>query len=114
MSNFSSYLQYLLLILNFCVKTRTRFSLRDKRLFEIIEAEITRVDCISKVYVKFIAFKKLIKHTTVPSSLTRVSFSFLDCAGHRRLTQKRSYYNIQSNFNGSNTFGIMKISSRQG
>ena len=34
------------LILDFYVKTRTRFSLRDKRLFEIIEVEITRVDCI--------------------------------------------------------------------
>ena len=34
------------LILDFCVKTRTRFSLRDKRLFEIIEVKITRVDCI--------------------------------------------------------------------
>ena len=34
------------LILDFCVKTRTRFSLRDKRLFEITEVEITRVDCI--------------------------------------------------------------------
>ena len=34
------------LIFDFCVKTRTRFSLRDKRLFEITEVEITRVDCI--------------------------------------------------------------------
>ena len=34
------------LILDFCIKTRTRFSLRDKRLFEITEVEITRVDCI--------------------------------------------------------------------
>ena len=34
------------LILDFCVKTRTRFSLRDKQLFEITEVEITRVDCI--------------------------------------------------------------------
>ena len=34
------------LILDFCVKIRTRFSPRDKRLFEIIEVEITRVDCI--------------------------------------------------------------------
>ena len=34
------------LILDFCVKTRTRFSLRDKLLFEITEVEITRVDCI--------------------------------------------------------------------
>ena len=33
------------LILDFCVKTRIRFSLRDKRLFEITEVKITRVDC---------------------------------------------------------------------
>ena len=33
------------LILDFYAKTRIRFSLRDKRLFEIIEVEITRVDC---------------------------------------------------------------------
>ena len=33
------------LILDFYVKTRTRFFLRDKRLFEITEFEITRVDC---------------------------------------------------------------------
>ena len=36
-----------ILILDFCVKTRTRFSLPDNRLFEITEVEITRVDCIS-------------------------------------------------------------------
>ena len=34
------------LIIDFFVKTGTRFSLRDKRLFEITEVEITRVDCI--------------------------------------------------------------------
>ena len=34
------------LILDFCVKIMTIFSLRDKRLFEIIEVEITRVDCM--------------------------------------------------------------------
>ena len=33
------------LILDFYAKTRTRFSLRDKRLFEITEVEITRVNC---------------------------------------------------------------------
>ena len=33
------------LILDFYVTTRIRFSLRDKRLFEITEVEITRVDC---------------------------------------------------------------------
>ena len=34
------------LMLDFYVKTRIRFSLRDKQLFEITEVEITRVDCI--------------------------------------------------------------------
>ena len=34
------------LMLDICVKTRIRFSLRDNRLFEITEVEITRVDCI--------------------------------------------------------------------
>ena len=37
------------LMFGFCVKTRIIFSLRDKRLFEITEVEITRVDCISKM-----------------------------------------------------------------
>ena len=32
------------LVLDFYVKTRIGFSLRDKRLFEITEVEITRVD----------------------------------------------------------------------
>ena len=36
----------LLPMLDFYVKTGIRFSLRDKRLFEITEVEITRVDCI--------------------------------------------------------------------
>ena len=35
------------LMLDFYVKTGIRFSLRDKRLFEITEVEITRVDCIA-------------------------------------------------------------------
>ena len=35
------------LMLDFYVKTGIRFSFRDKRLFEITEVEITRVDCIS-------------------------------------------------------------------
>ena len=33
------------LMLDFYVKTGIRFSFRDKRLFEITEVEITRVDC---------------------------------------------------------------------
>ena len=40
------------LILDFCVKTRTRFSLRDKRLFEITEVEITRVDLVHDLDLK--------------------------------------------------------------
>ena len=34
------------LMLDLYVKTGIRFSLRDKRLFEITEVEITRVDCM--------------------------------------------------------------------
>ena len=34
------------LMLDFYVKTWIKFSLRDKRLFEITQVEITRVDCI--------------------------------------------------------------------
>ena len=34
------------LMLDFYVKIRIRFSLRDKRLLKITEVEITRVDCI--------------------------------------------------------------------
>ena len=45
--------QFLLLSIIFCYlmldfhdKTRIRFSLRDQRLFEVIEVEISRVYCI--------------------------------------------------------------------
>ena len=38
------------LMLDLYVKTRIRFSLRDKRLFEIIKVEMTRVDCTVKVF----------------------------------------------------------------
>ena len=38
------------LMLDFYFKTGIRFSLRDKRLFEITEVEITRVDCISLIH----------------------------------------------------------------
>ena len=34
------------LMLDFYIKTEIRFSLRDMRLFEITEVEITRVDCM--------------------------------------------------------------------
>ena len=44
--NFLVSTVFCILVLDYCVKTRTRFSLRDNRLFEITEVEITRVDCI--------------------------------------------------------------------
>ena len=40
------------LMLDFYVKTGIRFSLRDKRLFEITEVDIARVDCISKSSIR--------------------------------------------------------------
>ena len=43
------------LMLDFYVKTGIRLSLRDKRLFEITEVEITRVD-----YIKYVGYIKLI------------------------------------------------------
>ena len=42
------------LLVDLCVKTGTIFSLRDKRLFEISEVEITGVDCILHVSSWFI------------------------------------------------------------
>ena len=42
---FSTIFYYLML--DFHVKTGIRLSLRDKRLFEITEVEITRVNCIN-------------------------------------------------------------------
>ena len=44
---FSTIFCYLLL--DFHVKTGTRFSLQDKWLFEISKVKITRVDCISSL-----------------------------------------------------------------
>ena len=41
-------------MLNLYVKTRIRFSLRDKRLFEITEVEITRVNCMFKEKIKWL------------------------------------------------------------
>ena len=39
------------LMLDFYVKTRIRFSLRDKRSFEITEVDITRADCMLNVNI---------------------------------------------------------------
>ena len=48
------------LLLDCHVKTGTRFSLRDKRLFEVREVTITRVDCI------IVSHLKLLHHENMP------------------------------------------------
>ena len=53
------------LMLDFYVERRARFSFRDKRLFEIIEHEITRVDCIQKFFNK-VAPRKFKKKKEIP------------------------------------------------
>ena len=45
------------LVLDFYVKIRIRFSLRDKRLFEIIKIEITKVDCILKYFMQIFCIR---------------------------------------------------------
>ena len=52
------------MILDFDVETRIRFSLRDKRLFEITELEITRVDCTWILFCLFIYLVHNIKYKT--------------------------------------------------
>ena len=62
------------LILDFCVITRTRFFLRDKRLFEITEVEITRIECICKTKLHMTSHKLTLKcvwYTCMPLSGTR-------------------------------------------
>ena len=44
-------------LLDFHVKAGTRFSLRDKRLFQITEVELTRVNCISKWFFCLLSSK---------------------------------------------------------
>ena len=46
LSRITAYLEVNIWSLVLCVKRGTRFLLQDKRLFEISEFEITRVDCI--------------------------------------------------------------------
>ena len=54
------------LLFDFCVKTRTRFSLQDKRLFEITEVEIMRVDCNKKTKKKKKKKKNKVKFSQTP------------------------------------------------
>ena len=64
--------QFLLLLTIFCylmldlyVKRGIRFSLRDKRLFEIAEVEITRVDCSSKQLRELEQYRSSVHATSV-------------------------------------------------
>ena len=58
------------LMLDFYVKTGIRFSLRDKRLFEITEVEITRVDCNLKFkFLLYISHKQICLSETLGSGL---------------------------------------------
>ena len=50
-SNFSSYPQFLLPDIRFLCLNKDHIFLRDKRLFEITEVEITRVNCIFYAFV---------------------------------------------------------------
>ena len=53
------------LMLDFYVKTGIRFSVRDKRLFDITEVEITRVDCIC-LYIKICLLQQSIRSGYAP------------------------------------------------
>ena len=119
------------LMLDFYVKTWIRFSLRDKRLFEITEVEITRVDYICfptfyHIYDSEFVIRPLFIYKLGGCSAVYNDF-YLDvftaggtmvllCCVLRNgvFALLSSVLELQSNFSGSNTFGTMKISSRQG
>ena len=64
-SNFSSFPQYFFLhVVRFSCLGRTDFSLRDKRLFEVSEFEIARVNCKFKnfIYENFHFFFLVVKY----------------------------------------------------
>ena len=64
------------LMLDFYVNTGIRFSLRDKRLFEITEVEITRVDCTDT----YIGWLELPLTGTKASSLFKTThFHIFNC-----------------------------------
>ena len=66
------------LMLDFYVNTRIRFSLRDKRLFEITEVEIMRVDCISRRQGPKFACRKI-------SSVINTDFHLHNVSCHVRM-----------------------------
>ena len=50
-------------MIDFYVKTGIRLSLRDKRLFEITEVEVMRVDCIDRPMMALTISRKLIRQS---------------------------------------------------
>ena len=69
--SFPQYFFYLLL--DFHVKAGTRFSLRDKWLFEISEVEIPRVNCIYFVY------RTVVVHMNIINTIKVYKASGLPC-----------------------------------
>ena len=63
------------LTLDFSVKTRIRFSLRDKRFFEITEVEITRVDCKLANYLQKLEIPGLARMELHLLGLTDLQYS---------------------------------------
>ena len=55
------------LMLDFYVKTGIKFSLQDKRLFEITEVEITRIDCSFNLVT--LSYLMDLYHTFISGSL---------------------------------------------
>ena len=75
------------LMLDFCVKTRIRFSLRDKRLFEITEVEITRVDCTFISYIGDDKIQKVYiwkKRDNIANITCKYSWLHVLCALHTK------------------------------
>ena len=75
------------LMLDFYVITGIRFSFRDKRLFEITEVEITRLDCI------------LLSGNTEPTCIS-LSGHFMDIEG-RVLVHQTERYQLSLSYNAS-------------
>ena len=68
-------------MLDFYVKTGIRFSVPDKRLFEITEVEITRVDCIyMQGFLKYVceAVPKVIKKFSCSTQLSMKYFLLIN------------------------------------
>ena len=74
------------LMLDFNVKTGIRFSLRDKRLFEITKVEITRVDCTSYLARFWV--------------INRVDPIIMTCLGRTHSTPYRGYGYVLLRFRG--------------